>query len=403
MLIRVLGSAADGGFPQWNCGCANCRGVRTGTIRATPRTQESVAVSAGGRDWFLLNASPEIRQQIESFEPLHPRGPRHSPIGAIVLTNGDLDHCLGLLSLRESHPLVVYATERVRRGFTEANVLYRTLQRFPEHVTRKRPRSSSPRDLGAIGGLQHLSRRGVDAGTLPELRPARGRLRWVPVPGVPPRGRRDLDRPRLLAVPPPRAHSARARRGRGAGGGHVVHVPSAGHRAAMRRRVDPTLVILLGLIVIAVAVAFARDPASPFRALMVTGRLVRGVWVELVLGFLLAGLIEVLVPPSAMSRWLGAEQTGRGIVVGWLAGLLLPGGPYVFFPVAANLLRNGAAPGPLIALLTAKTLVSPIRMLTYEAPLLGWPLTLARFVPGVLLPPVMGVVGEWLFGVFKGR
>lgn len=171
----------------------------------------------------------------------------------------------------------------------------------------------------------------------------------------------------------------------------------------MRRRVDPTLVILLGLIVIAVAVAFARDPASPFRALMVTGRLVRGVWVELVLGFLLAGLIEVLVPPSAMSRWLGAEQTGRGIVVGWLAGLLLPGGPYVFFPVAANLLRNGAAPGPLIALLTAKTLVSPIRMLTYEAPLLGWPLTLARFVPGVLLPPVMGVVGEWLFGVFKGR
>ena len=99
--------------------------------RASSRTQESVAVSADGAAWFLLNASPEIRQQIEGFAGLHPRGPRHSPIAAIVLTNGDLDHTLGLLSLRESHPLAVYATESVRRGFTEGNVLYRTLERFP--------------------------------------------------------------------------------------------------------------------------------------------------------------------------------------------------------------------------------------------------------------------------------
>ena len=135
MRIRVLGSAAGGGFPQWNCGCPNCRGVRAGTLRAAPRSQESVAVSADGAGWFLLNASPEIRQQVEGFPGLHPRGPRHSPISAIVLTNGDLDHTLGLLSLRESHPLVVYATEGVRQGFTEGNALYRTLQRFPEQVT----------------------------------------------------------------------------------------------------------------------------------------------------------------------------------------------------------------------------------------------------------------------------
>ena len=135
MLIRVLGSAAGGGFPQWNCGCPNCRGLREGTARATARTQECVAVSADGCDWLLLNCSPEIRQQIESFPPLHPRGPRHSPIAAILLTNGDLDHCLGLLSLRESHPLVIYATDRLRRGFTDGNVLYRTLDRFPGQVT----------------------------------------------------------------------------------------------------------------------------------------------------------------------------------------------------------------------------------------------------------------------------
>jgi len=135
LLIRVLGSAAGGGFPQWNCGCPNCVGVRRGSIRALARTQESVAVSADGDSWFLLNASPEIRQQIESFSGLHPRAQRDTPIQGIVLTNGDLDHALGLLSLRESQPLALYTTERVHSGFSEGNVLYRTLQRFAGQVT----------------------------------------------------------------------------------------------------------------------------------------------------------------------------------------------------------------------------------------------------------------------------
>ncbi|HTV25152.1 MAG TPA: pyrroloquinoline quinone biosynthesis protein PqqB [Polyangiaceae bacterium] len=135
MRVRVLGSAAGGGFPQWNCGCSNCRDVRAGAASLLARTQESVAVSADGEHWFLLNASPEVRAQLESFPALHPRGPRQSPIAGILLTNGDLDHCLGLLSLRESQRLSVYATERVRHGFTENNVLYATLQRFPGHTT----------------------------------------------------------------------------------------------------------------------------------------------------------------------------------------------------------------------------------------------------------------------------
>jgi pyrroloquinoline quinone biosynthesis protein B len=97
---------------------------------AVPRTQESVAISVDGRSWFLLNASPEIRQQIESSPCLHPRALRDTPIQGIILTNGDLDHCLGLLSLRESQPLALYASEQVRRGFTDENVLYRTLERF---------------------------------------------------------------------------------------------------------------------------------------------------------------------------------------------------------------------------------------------------------------------------------
>jgi pyrroloquinoline quinone biosynthesis protein B len=150
--VRVLGSAAGGGFPQWNCGCPNCRGVREGAIAASPRTQESVAVSADGQAWFLLNASPEIRAQIEGFAGLHPRAPRDSPIAGILLTNGDLDHCLGLLSLRESYPLTVYATDRVRRGFTEDNVLYRTLERFAGQVTWRVLALGRDEELTAQGG-----------------------------------------------------------------------------------------------------------------------------------------------------------------------------------------------------------------------------------------------------------
>lgn len=134
----MLGAAAGGGFPQWNCGCANCRKARERSPDVTPCTQESVAFSADGERWYLLNASPEIRSQIESFPPLHPRSERHSPIAGILLTNGDLDHCLGLLSLRESHPLTVYATDEVRHGFTQDNILYRTLERFPGQVTWRR-------------------------------------------------------------------------------------------------------------------------------------------------------------------------------------------------------------------------------------------------------------------------
>ena len=168
-----------------------------------------------------------------------------------------------------------------------------------------------------------------------------------------------------------------------------------------RRRVDASLWILLALVIVAFGVAFARDPALPLRGFAASGKLVRSVWIELTLGFVLAGLLEVLIPQPVLSRWLGAERMGQGILVGWAAGLMIPGGPYLLFPVVANLFRNGAAPGPLITLLTAKTLVSPIRMLTYEAPLLGWPLTLARFLPGVLLPPFMGLLGQWLFGIFR--
>ena len=138
MRVRVLGSAAGGGFPQWNCGCPNCRGLREGRLAAEPRTQESIAVSADGARWVLLNCSPDVARQIEAFPPLRPRRLRDTPIAAIVLTNGDLDHCLGLLVLREAQRLVVYATAAVRDAFLE-NPFARTLERFPGQVEWRAP------------------------------------------------------------------------------------------------------------------------------------------------------------------------------------------------------------------------------------------------------------------------
>ena len=100
---------------------------------------------------------------------------------------------------------------------------------------------------------------------------------------------------------------------------------------------------------------------------------------------------------------LGEQNLAFGILAGWGIGLLVPGGPYLIFPIVANLLRQGAAPGPLIALITAKVLLSPIRVFSYEAPLLGWPMTFARLVPGLLLPPALGWIGQWLFEFFNRK
>src|SRR5512143_642575 len=116
MLIKVLGSAAGGGFPQWNCNGRNSADVRKGMPGLTPRTQASVAVSADGKQWVLLNAAPDIRQQIIDTPELHPipgAGARNSPIKAVVLTNGDVDALAGLLCLREGQPLTIYGSSRV--------------------------------------------------------------------------------------------------------------------------------------------------------------------------------------------------------------------------------------------------------------------------------------------------
>ena len=131
MRVRVLGSAAGGGFPQWNCNCHNCAGVRANAVRATARTQSSIAVSSEAGPWILFNASPDIRQQLEEFPEMQPRrGVRDTGIAGIVLIDAHIDHTTGLLILREGAPLSVYCTDPVFEDLTTGHPILRVLDHF---------------------------------------------------------------------------------------------------------------------------------------------------------------------------------------------------------------------------------------------------------------------------------
>jgi pyrroloquinoline quinone biosynthesis protein B len=158
MRVRVLGAAAGGGFPQWNANSDACRRARAGDPAARPATQASVAVSADGERWVLLNASPDLRQQIEATPDLHPReGLRSSPIKAVLLTNGDVDAIAGLLHLREGTPFALYAHERVL-AVLDANPVFEVVNRdlvprrrlVPEEVAAPCSADGQPLGLTAL-------------------------------------------------------------------------------------------------------------------------------------------------------------------------------------------------------------------------------------------------------------
>jgi pyrroloquinoline quinone biosynthesis protein B len=129
MKIIVLGAAAGGGFPQWNSNADGCQRARRRDPSADSRSQASVAVSRDGNRWFLLNASPDLRQQINDTPALHPReGLRHSPIAGVVLTGGDVDVIAGLLTLRERQPFTVHATQRIH-SVLDANPIFEVMNR----------------------------------------------------------------------------------------------------------------------------------------------------------------------------------------------------------------------------------------------------------------------------------
>lgn len=132
MKLKVLGSAAGGGFPQWNCNCPMCSGVRSGTISADARTQSSIAVSRDGIDWVLFNASPDILTQIQQCGVLQPaRSLRDTGIRSVVLMDAQIDHTTGLLMLREhKQPLSLWCTSAVREDLSEGNPLFKVLAHY---------------------------------------------------------------------------------------------------------------------------------------------------------------------------------------------------------------------------------------------------------------------------------
>src|SRR5579859_1630673 len=157
MYVKILGSAAGGGFPQWNCACPNCRAVRAGTFSGKARNQAQVAISADSKSWFLLGASPDLRAQIEATPELQPHGEmensnRQSPIAGAILLNADIDHVLGLLLLRELQPLRAYATESIRSIVAEDNSMFAMLQRIPNQLTWTTFRPGNPFPLNDPAG-----------------------------------------------------------------------------------------------------------------------------------------------------------------------------------------------------------------------------------------------------------
>ncbi|GAB2180039.1 pyrroloquinoline quinone biosynthesis protein PqqB [Denitratisoma sp. agr-D3] len=157
MKLIVLGASAGGGFPQWNCNCRNCAGVRAGTVRAKPRTQSSICVAADdGADWVLLNASPDILQQIKATPELQPnRALRDTGIGGVVLVDGQIDHATGLFMLREQkQPLSLWCADPVYEDLTTGNPVLKVLAHYSGVARQTVPLDGAPFAIAKVPGLQ---------------------------------------------------------------------------------------------------------------------------------------------------------------------------------------------------------------------------------------------------------
>lgn len=178
MRIRVLGSAAGGGFPQWNCNCANCAAVRAGDAALRPRTQSSIAVGDGD-DWLLVNASPDVLQQVRGFAALQPaRARRDTGIRAVLLIDAQVDHTTGLYMLRENpQPLEVWCTAPVREDLTRGNPIFGVLEHFCGVRWRELPSDGEEITLDALPDL------GIRAVPLSSKAPPYSPHRGAPVPG----------------------------------------------------------------------------------------------------------------------------------------------------------------------------------------------------------------------------
>jgi len=251
----VLGAAAGGGFPQWNCRCAVCRLAWAGDQRVKPRTQASLAVSGDGESWALLNASPDLRAQIQAREILHPRtGARGSPIGAVVLTGAEIDQTAGLLSLRERSPFSIHATAATLAAIAD-NPMFGVLDTgvVPRRAVVPGTRFALPGDLEAelfiVPGKVPLYLEDGEPDTASEsaanvgVEINRGSARLVYVPGaaaITPAVRRRLERADVLFFDATLfCDDEMIKSGTGSKTGlRMGHMPLAGHDGTMAALAD---------------------------------------------------------------------------------------------------------------------------------------------------------------------
>ncbi|MBM2825839.1 MAG: conserved rane protein of unknown function [Dehalococcoidales bacterium] len=166
------------------------------------------------------------------------------------------------------------------------------------------------------------------------------------------------------------------------------------------RKVDATLAILIALLLITVAAAFFKGGVPlTWLGLVQTGRLLETVWLRLLLGFVLGGLTQVLVPRSIIARWLGPASGIKGILIGSYTGIFMAGAPYVMLPVVASLYLAGAGAGPVIALLTGQALLGLQNLIVWQIPFLGVGLPLSRFIVSLFITPLVGLLGATVFKI----
>jgi uncharacterized membrane protein YraQ (UPF0718 family) len=163
------------------------------------------------------------------------------------------------------------------------------------------------------------------------------------------------------------------------------------------RRSNMTLIIMFVLAVALTIVAYKKGSGIPLVGLKAGGRLFLDILPTLVLAFIVAGMIGQVLPRDLMSKWLGEESGIRGLVLGTLAGSFTPGGPFVQFPIVAALLNAGAGIAPLMAYISAWSLLGVNRFLIYEMPLLGWKLAVSRMAASLIFPVILGLLTRWLF------
>lgn len=165
------------------------------------------------------------------------------------------------------------------------------------------------------------------------------------------------------------------------------------------KKIDRALLTLVALVAIGVAAAMLTGGWQlTWDGIVQTGQVVNSVWLRLLLGFTLGGLIQVMVPHAMIARWLGETAGLKGILVGSFIGMIIPiGGPMVYIPIVASIYRAGAGVGPVVALLVGRELLGIVNLVTWHIPFLGLKIAMAKHIAGLLIPPLAGVAGAAVF------